>query len=264
MQPAQAINRIILDPGHVGGDFFDLRLFSDEGDLFREGDFTFAWASALRETLEIRGIEVKLTHERGRPSTLISEDRIEARAATLSKEIGIDAALKKFRVPRNFFRGMSEDELLKAAVQNEADLVERARLAAASEASLCLSLHLNGDPNVLRSSVNGICAFTSERFFSETPLFHNILRAVRRATSLPIYSYSSLADRGEGLFIDDTLTLMSNATVPTLLLEGPFQNNSHELPALKRDMLAYYERRAIQGRLQQLVEGVVEGLCGTR
>lgn len=264
MQPAQAISRIILDPGHVGGDYFDLRLLSDEGGIFREGDFTFAWASALKEALETRGIEVQLTHERGKPSTIISKDRIEARAVTLTKEIGMETALQKFRVPRNFFRGMSEDELLSAAVQNEADLIERARLAGASGASLCLSLHLNGDPNALRSSVNGICAFSSERFLSETPLFHKILRAVCRATSLPIYSYSNLIDREAGLFIDETLTLMKNATVPTLLLEGPFQNNTQELPALKRDMLAYYERRTVQGRLQELVDGVVEGLCGIK
>ena len=179
-------NKILIDPGHVGESFFDFRSFTIDNIEFHEGDFCYAWGEIINNYLIELGSECSLSRKKGQPSILINIEDQQKRKHELISTIGEEATLKRFRVPRNFFLKRSVDELLDAAIQNEADLVSRAKSANIERFDFCLSLHLNGDPNNLITQRNGICGFTNKISKTHFLLFKNIISNLSKETGLGI------------------------------------------------------------------------------
>jgi len=73
--------RIVIDPGHIGGDFAEIEerdFVHNELPPVREGDLTLKVAKLLTQQLEILGAEVKLTREYLKPvNELRAEDYAE-------------------------------------------------------------------------------------------------------------------------------------------------------------------------------------------
>jgi hypothetical protein len=51
---------------------------------------------------------------------------------------------------------------------------------------------------------------------------------------------------------------LNNIKVPTLLIEGPFQNNLQELICLNQSLSTVLNNKIIMGRLEQLSFAIVE------
>ncbi len=261
MNSQALIKSLLIDPGHVGAPFFDFRQFKMDEIEFHEGDFSFAWAEALKAALVEKISKVVLTRPKRQPSVMIGAKERLSRKEELVATIGAEAALKKFRVPRAFFPSSSVDELLEAAIQNEGDLLKRSQTGNAEKYDLCLSLHLNGDPTSLKTEKNGICGFTNDASSSQYPLFQKIIKNISTLTSLPILNQvEDLAEAATGVFTDESLTLLKNIKIPTLLIEGPFQNNQAELKLLNQALLTWQTKTQVTGRLSQLTMAIVEAL----
>ena len=260
MKSTPPVKRIFIDPGHVGKSFFDFRHFSMDDIEFHEGDYCFAWAEVLQKVLQGKIEDVRLSRGDGQPSYLITSIESKQRQDELVSNMGAEAALKKFRVPRAFFPSSSAEELLEAAVQNEADLLNRTKIANEQRFDLCLSLHLNGDPKVLKTTKNGICGFTNQNSKEFYPIFESIIQNISLETKLPIIQVEELEEVKEGVFIDDSLTLLKNMKIPTLLIEGPFQNNPNELVLLNQSLIDFKVHNKVNGRLEQLVKAIVSSL----
>jgi len=255
------IRRIAIDPGHVGGRLLDLRRVSLDGVDFREGDFCYAWAEILNRKLTAKGFEVLMTRTLAQPSRILTAVEIAARRSALDREMSIEAALKKFRVPRKFFPEKTDSDLLAAAIQNEGDLINRAKMVNEFRADLCISLHLNGDPTQSFTHQNGICGFTTEKSLTLFPLMEKIVNAVLRATQLQsLPKWAELKPVAKGVFLDETLTLLKNLNCPVLLLEGPFQNNVTELKTLIDSLSTWIRKKRAEGRLAELSDAIAEAL----
>lgn len=252
--------RILIDPGHVGKSFFDFRDFTINNIQFNEGDFCYAWAEVLKKFIVEKGNDCVLSRIKGQPSLVIDPEFQLRRKRELILNIGVEASLKKFRVPRKFFPEHSVEELLEAAIQNEADLLNRAKIANENKFDFCLSLHLNGDPNSLKTEKNGICGFTNHISKSHYYLFQNIIENIANTTKLQVIENDDLEKVGKGLFIDDSLTLLKNIKVPTLLIEGPFQNNPNELLVLEQSLKKFNNGTDVSGRLEELTRAIMSVL----
>lgn len=257
MKTIPQLKRIYIDPGHVGKSFFDFRHFTLEEIEFHEGDFCFAWADILQKSLLEKVEMTGLSRNKGQPSFLISAKENQLRQNELISSMGTEAALKKFRVPRAFFPSSSTEELLEAAVQNEADLLNRSKVANEQKYDLCLSLHLNGDPKNLKTAKNGICGFTNQTSKDYFPLFETIIQNIALLTDLPVIQVEELEEVKKGIFVDESLTLLRNISIPTLLIEGPFQNNPIELMLLNQSLTDFQNSKAVNGRLEQLTKAIV-------
>ena len=253
-------NNILIDPGHVGKSFFDFRDFKIDEIQFHEGDFCSAWAEILQKALIVKSINVSLSREKGRPSFKMDSVDLQKRKTELMSDVGIEEALKKFRIPRIFFPLKSADELLEAAIQNEADLLNRAKLANDKNFDLCLSLHLNGDPSSLKTTKNGICGFTNHVSKEHFKFFENIIANISLETNLPIIRNDQMSEVSKGVFLDESLTLLKNIKIPILLIEGPFQNNPDELILLNHSLKSFEDNKAVTGRLGQLTNAIINTL----
>lgn len=256
MKKKYPFKKVIIDPGHVGKTFFDFRHFILDEIEFHEGEFCYAWAEILQKELEGKIEKVSLSRSREKPSFLIDLNKNKQRQEEILSSIGIEEALKKFRVPRAFFPQVANEKLLESAVQNEADLICRSNIANDEKFDLCLSLHLNGDPKNLSTTKNGICGFTNQISKEHFILFQKIIQNIALVTNLPIIQTEDL--KGEkGVFVDESLTLLRNINIPTLLIEGPFQNNPIELQQLNQSLNEYHNDKKISGRLEQLTKAIV-------
>jgi N-acetylmuramoyl-L-alanine amidase len=260
MKSISKTSKIIIDPGHVGNSYFDFRYFKIDNIEFREGDFTFAWAQILQKMLLEKFNKIELTRVMGQPSVVISQDVLAFRKKELEDTIGYEASLKKFRVPVNFFPLHSPNEFFEAAIQNEADLLNRASVATNNNYDFCFSLHLNGDPTALKTAKNGICGFTNKLSIKHYMLFEKIIANIAKHTDLPILQIETLEEIASGVFVDESLTLLNNIGIPTLLIEGPFQNNPQELILLNNSFNAFSNDEEITGRLEQLSSAIVNSL----
>ena len=258
MSSQQLFNNILIDPGHVGKSFFDFRDFKIDEIQFHEGDFCLAWAEILQKAIIDKSIKVSLSREKGRPSFKIDSADLQKRKTELMSGIGIEEALKKFRIPKIFFPINSSDELLEAAIENEADLLNRARLASDKNFDLCLSLHLNGNPSVLKTTQNGICGFTNRVSNEYFKFFEKIIMNISLATNLPIVENDHLVAVNKGVYLDESLTLLKNIKIPILLIEGPFQNNPNELILLNQSLKNFEDNKCVTGRLCQLTSAIVK------
>ncbi len=253
-------NRILIDPGHVGKNFFDFRHFEIDNIEFHEGDFCYAWAESVQNSLLGKVEHVGLSRGRRQPSTVISKKEKEIRLNELLSSIGIEEALKKFRVPVKFFSLISHDELLESAIQNEADLINRAKLALEQNYDICLSLHLNGDPTNIKTEQNGICGLTNKLSINHYKLFEKIIKNISKMTGLPIIKIEQLEEVRIGVFVDESLTLLKHIKIPTLLIEGPFQNNPIELQLLNQSLINLDNVDNSNDRLAQLTSAIVSSL----
>lgn len=245
------ISSIYLDPGHVGNSFFDLRHFTLDGIEFHEGDFSYLWAETLKNLLDYK-MRIEISRPKGQPSLLMDSSDLNKRLRELTKDSSVEDALTKFRVPKKFSPLKSDLEFLEAVIQNEADLMNRANTASDKHFDLCLSLHLNGDPNSLRTQNNGICAFTNHLSAPYYQLFEEIIQSISFMTNLPIFRMENLEEVKSGVFIDESLRLLKNIKIPILLIEGPFQNNPDELILLNQSLLKLRNEGKVEGRLEEL------------
>ncbi|MEO0793992.1 MAG: N-acetylmuramoyl-L-alanine amidase [Verrucomicrobiota bacterium] len=90
-QPDKPLGGIVvaLDPGHIGGDFAAMEHRSwktDDGPLFREGDFVLEVAQRLKPRLEALGATVNLVRSEPKPVTTDTPDTLRPRAAELIAE----------------------------------------------------------------------------------------------------------------------------------------------------------------------------------
>ena len=253
-------NNILIDPGHVGKSFFDFRDFKIDEIQFHEGDFCSAWAEILQKALIVKSINVSLSREKGRPSFKMDSVDLQKRKTELMSDVGIEEALKKFRIPRIFFPLKSADELLEAAIQNKTDLLNRAKLANDKNFDLCLSLHLNGDPSSLKTKKNGICGFTNKVSKEHFKFFEKIIANISLETNLPIIRNDQMSEVSKGVFLDESLTLLKNIKIPILLIEGPFQNNPDELILLNHSLKSFEDNKVVTGRLGQLTNAIINTL----
>ena len=251
--------KIVLDPGHVGSNFFDLRKLIGEERYFYEGDFCFFWATLVAEKLKKAGHSVILSRDARLPSKLLSEFEIASRRAQLA-EYTDEELLRRFRVPVKFYSDINTSNLVSAALQNEGDLLNRARYINSLKPDLCLSLHLNGDPKQIRTDQNGISGLTNQASDRNFDLFEQIIQNLKSKTSLATFRFDELKEVRQGVFIDESLTLLRNVYVPILLVEGPFQNNYQELDKLFLAQDEFVKSGEGIGRLAELSDGMVEAL----
>jgi N-acetylmuramoyl-L-alanine amidase len=217
--------QIFLDPGHVGGEIFDLRDFIVGGYRVREGDFSFVWAEALKRELESIGWVVGMTRARGQPAIAYSEERARKRCDELLASSTIGTLLEKYHVPRKLFPNYTEEQLLLTALKNEQDLLHRAKLVNLSTADMCISLHLNGDPLNRTTDANGICGFANSASALFLSFFGDLICRIAKGTNVPILKNQFANEMYPGLYIRDDFILLNNTKRPTLIVEGPFQNN---------------------------------------
>ncbi len=254
---------VCIDPGHVGEGIFDLRDFKIQGRRFKEGDFCFEWAEVLKENLESRGLEVILTRRRGtRCASFESRDSLCEAAKSVVGRMDTPQILQRYDIPKLYLQSMSLESLVEVALKNGVDLQARATLANTLKPDLLISLHLNGCPGSLSTERNGVLGFVNPQAKPQLPVFSKVLENVAQACSLNILSEEyCLEQDAPGLYTRDDLVLLKYSEVPTLILEGPFQNNIDEIHCLADSLDERRTSGSLNGRLRQLAHSVAEGLA---
>jgi N-acetylmuramoyl-L-alanine amidase len=252
---------ILIDPGHVGGKSFDLRSIRFSGVELKEGEFCWIWAKLTKERLLAAGIQAELSRGQGQPSKAFSKADVGHRKAQHLSVMTAKETIDFLRIPRELMPEMSDEELLDLASLNELDLFKRVELFNSGRFDFGISLHLNGDPNVATTNKNGICGFASESSIGMAAQWSTCISKISEATDLPLLtSYLDYHLIAPGVFRAPHLKLMALTSRPTLLIEGPFQNNPVEHKRLTDSLRHFLATGEATGRLSELVDGVCNGL----
>lgn len=281
--------RIVLDPGHIGGNYAQMegrRFVYKESAPVQEGNLTLIVAELLKEQLELLGAEVKLTRESNAP---VNPHRIENYQLY---------ALSKINEVENIVLPQNQLELAKTLSERlfyrAGEIKERARLINRElKPDLVVCLHFNASDwsdKILASSehchilLNG--AYTAEelkkdndRFTlvnkilqrihgEELALSASVARAFTHHTGLPPYSYDPESPRAVNVDGDPYLWARNLAAnrqfmCPVVYCEPYLMNgaDSHQ-----RILLGDYEGlRYVNGMLRpsifrEYVNAVTEGL----
>lgn len=219
--------KVLIDPGHVGGNVDDLRAVAFSGKVLKEGDLSYLWAEELQKSLNDHGFAAELTRARGQYCQTPTELQIDRRRQELEDQYGsITSILNgEFNLPESWRLDRPEAELVDLLIANQLDLQARRDFNIAHRCHLMISLHLNGSENLALSDDNGICGFTNHDSKKMFPLFNAMIQEICQTLNLDPWHYQKFEQVGPGLFIRD-LVLMRQTHTPLLLLEGPFQTNS--------------------------------------
>lgn len=243
--------RIILDPGHIGGTWQDLRRIQvGDGRIVREGDLTWLTVVRLRSLLANDGHTVTLTRTRGQPVTTLLPESVSDDPNLFPKPF-IDT-YKRWQVTD----GMEDATIRRALLWLQSDIDARRELIALSGADFGLSLHYAGDLKNAVTDANGIFAILSgnytEAYLSELDnqmmvmrmalsgnllialhLCQTILSEMTDRLRVPYIATEAVQSDGfhlvsEGVFSAD-LRLLKQCDLPLAIIEGPYQNNRAEL-----------------------------------
>jgi N-acetylmuramoyl-L-alanine amidase len=246
----------VIDPGHVGGPYLDMRYLEYPGGVFREGEFSFHWANLVRQNLEDRGLRVELTREHQQPSHTATDEQLQTKLRDERKVRTLSESLKRYGILTEWFPDVTHEKLLEAAIRNEFDLANRCHWINTLRPRLCLSLHLNGDATGPRTLKNGVCILTNRKSAEAHKHFKELVSQISERTRLPLAADERLEQIQPGLFANESLILLKHVQVPIALVEGPYQNNETELPKLVSSLETYLKTEEVTGRLAELVNTV--------
>jgi hypothetical protein len=283
-------SHIVLDPGHIGGDWAELeqRSFRIGDDTpVREGDWVLLVAKRLRDLLELEGATVTLVREANEPvTTARPSDFFTAAAQQLGRP-----APGPGEEPEADIRRRAELLFYRSAeIRARADLIDQL----SQPADLILCLHINAaawpdpespslvDEDHLHILVNG--AYSGEELALDDQRWQMLRRLLRRLddneriaaraladamaekTDLPPFTYHSPV----AVNIDDHLYIWARNLAANRLFNGPvlflepWVANSRSAYA-RLQMGDYEGRRMIDGQarlsiVEEYAQSVLTGL----
>ncbi|MCC5840573.1 MAG: N-acetylmuramoyl-L-alanine amidase [Opitutales bacterium] len=283
-------SHIVIDPGHIGGDWAELEQRSfriGDDPPVREGDWVLLVAQRLRHLLEAEGVQVTLVREANEPVTSARPADFFAAAA---QQLGRPAP-ETGEEPKPDIRRRAELLFYRSAeIRARADLIDRLP----QPADLILCLHINAaawpdpenpslvDEDHLHILVNG--AYSREELALDDQRWQMLRRLLRRLddneriaaraladamaekTGLPPFTYRSpVAVNIDGHPYIWARNLAANRLFdgPVLFLE-PWVANSHS--AYARLQMGHYEgHRMIDGEprlsiVEEYAQSVLSGL----
>lgn len=253
-----------IDPGHVGGAVFDLRICKINGTIFHEGDFCFAWAECLQAYLQKSEIKTVLSHNKDRRSVEPDLEN-EAFCNLVAKEIqkkNREELLQRYDIPVFVEKDYAMADLVRTAIINGIDLQCRARLMNFLEPDFLLSLHLNGSLKNITTNENGILGYINQAAWSQLDLFASIIDNIAKVCNLPLMLGKMANECAPAIYERSDLVLLKECKIPTLFIEGPFQNNIEEIVKLQTALAKYKQSGELAGRLGELTHAIAEVLCG--
>lgn len=244
---------VIIDPGHIGGEFCDLRKIPANGAGFmQEGNITLVTSLLVKRLLEDKGIKVILTRKSYAPVTKRSISEFEKEATESLSIVG------RVDLPP-FLRSQFPKDIdyMKAWMWNREDLYERARFINSNPRTLSLSIHYLGALGSEYTNSNGMCVFVKGNYLPEELLAES--HQVKCLDQIAEGNFDETISLGKRIFkrMKERLYLSEpeNEFVPNSLkvdegvycrnlvlsrmaegifvyIEGPFQNNKEEIKRL--------------------------------
>lgn len=287
--------RIVLDPGHIGGEFaiMENRSFQiGESKPVREGDLTLTVAQQLKVRLEELGAIVWLSRKTAAPTTEETPESLKkiAERLLLEKSESPSSLLTLNKIDANEVQRLSELLFYRVSeIRTRAD-----RINNQIQPDLVIALHFNAAPwpdkekktlveiNHLHVLINGTYSrdeltYDDIRFqmlhkllsgvaAEEIPLARVIISAMADKTSLPAYRYPgrNAVRIGDNPYVW-ARNLIANRLYhcPVIFLE-PYVMNSREV-FLRIQSGDYEGERLVAGArrisiFQEYIEGVITGL----